>query len=131
MPLKNSVVNSKSIKITTVDRDLRIGTATLKNKTVLTDDPKGVLRPIENDATDLSVIRKISDSSQLFLMLGPLKFNNSDCEPNCEYKFSSLDTFVVRIQVLKPIRTNEKFFVKYGPEFFDVSECKCPTCVEN
>ena len=104
------------------------GTLTLKSKIVLTDGPKGFLRPIENDASDLSIIRKSSDSSQLFLMLGPVRFINSDCEPNCEYDFSSLDTSLVRIRTLKPIRTNEEIFVKYGPEFFDVSECKCSTC---
>ena len=87
------------------------GTATLRSKIVLTDGPKGFLRPIENDASDLSIIQKSRDASQLFLMLGPVRFINSNCEPNCEYDFSSLDTSLVRIRTIKPMRTKKKKFL--------------------
>ena len=44
-------------------------------------------------------------------MLGPIRFINSDCEPNCEYDFSSLDKTLVRLRTLKKLETNDEVLV--------------------
>ena len=105
-----------------------IGKKCLRAKTVLVDGPKGFIKPIVEGTTDLSVITKTSDLSQSYLMLGPVRFVNSDCEPNCEYDFSCQDTTIVRLRTLKTIHENMEINVMYGPEFFDEEECCCLTC---
>ena len=60
------------------------GKNALPSKTVLTDGPEGYLARIKDNATKLSVIQKNSDRSKPYLMLGPIRFLNSDCETNCE-----------------------------------------------
>ena len=74
------------------------------------------------------MITKTSDSSQSYLKLGPVRFVNSDCEPNCDYDFSCQDTTIVRLRTLKTIHENMEINVMYGPEFFDEDECCCLTC---
>ena len=44
-------------------------------------------------------------------MLDPIRFINSDCEPNCEYDFSSLDKTLVRLRTLKKLKTNDEVLV--------------------
>ena len=109
-------------------RMLYCGNNALPSKTVLTDGPKGYLARIKDDATNLSVIQKSSDRSKSYLMLGPIRFLNSDCEPNCEYDFSSQDTYLVRLRTFKKISPNSELLVKYGSEFFEEAECACNTC---
>ena len=97
-------------------------------RTVLPNGPKGILRIIPEDFTDLSVIYKVSDKETAYLMLGPIRFMNSDCEPNCEYDFSSLDKTLVRLCTLKKLKTNDEVLVKYSDDLFSNNECKCRTC---
>ena len=40
---------------------------------------------IPDNITDLSVIQKMSSPGVSFLMLGPVRFVNSDCDPNAEF----------------------------------------------
>ena len=104
------------------------GIESIPGRTVLPNEPKGILRIIPEDFTDLSVIYKVSDKETAYLMLGPIRFINSDCEPNCEYDFSSLDKTLVRLRTLKKLKTNDEVLLKYNDDFFSNHECKCRTC---
>ena len=77
---------------------LYCGKNILRSRVVLSDGPKGILRKIPDTKTDLSVIQKTSDKNSSYLMLGPIRFINSDCEPNAEYDFSSQDKTLVRLR---------------------------------
>ena len=66
-------------------------------------------------------------SSREYLLLGPVRFINSDCDPNCEYEFTS-DDDIVRIRTLKKIKPGDEVTVKYGDEFFAANTCQCRTC---
>ena len=104
------------------------GTESIPGQIVLPNGPKGILRIIPEDFTYLSVIYKVSDRETAYLMLGPIRFINSDCEPNCEYDFSSLDKTLVRLRTLKKLKTNDEVLVQYSDDFFSNHECKCRTC---
>ena len=47
--------------------------------------------------TDLSITSSERTGDQL-LLLGPIRFLNSDCKPNCEYDFAS-ESSIVQIRV--------------------------------
>ena len=64
------------------------------------------------------------------LLLGPVRFLNSDCSPNCEYDFSSVSS-VVQLRIKKRINPGDELFVKYGAEFFELNSCLCRTCSIN
>ena len=79
-----------------------------KKKTVLR--PTAVLRrnPVcfvaaipDGVVTDPSVMSSERTGEQL-LLLGPLRFVNSDCTPNCEYNFTS-DCGIVQLKVKRRI----------------------------
>ena len=106
------------------------GDETIMGGDVFRAAPVGFLREIDSNITDLSIIIKSSSKEEIEnLMLGPTRFVNSDCDPNCEYDFTS-DADIVRIRVLsgKSIRRGDEITVKYGDEFFEAKECHCKTC---
>ena len=104
------------------------GIESIPGRTVLPNGPKGILRIIPEDFTDLSMIYKVSDKDTAYLMLGSIRFIISDCEPNCEYDFSSLEKTLVRLRTLKKLKTKDEVLVKYSDDFFSNHECKCRTC---
>ena len=56
---------------------------------VFKKNPIGIVTAIPKGAvTDLSVMTSERTGQEL-LLLGPLRFANSDCNPNCEYDYSS------------------------------------------
>ena len=61
------------------------------------------------------------------LLLGPVRFVNSDCQPNCEYDFSS-ESGIIQLRVKKKIKPGDELFVKYGRDFFGKNACLCRTC---
>ena len=90
-------------------------------------NPVGFVSEIPDGATtNLSVMTSERTGRQLIL-LGPMRFVNSDCSPNCEYDFSS-DAGIVQLRVKRRIRPGDELFVKYGPEFFETNACLCRTC---
>ena len=96
--------------------------------TVFKTCPVGFLAPVPDNITDLSVIKKTSQNNpQDFLMLGPVRFVNSDCNPNCEYDFTSQQR-VVRIKTLTKVKSGDEIVVKYGAEFFEAHQCLCSSC---
>ena len=102
------------------------GTESLKANTVLRGKPIGFVKPIPDGVTDWSVMRSERTGEQL-LLLGPIRFVNSDCTPNSEYDFSSSDG-VVQLRTKKRISSGNEILVKYGSDFFDLNQCKCKTC---
>ena len=77
-------------------------------------------------ATNLSVMSSERTGNQL-LLLGPMRFVNSDCSPNCEYDFTS-DSGIVQLRVKRKITPGDEILVKYGPDFFEFNACRCRTC---
>ena len=103
------------------------GTKVLYPSSVLRRNPIGFVSPIpEGVVTNLSVMSSERTGQQL-LLLGPIRFVNSDCSPNCDYDFSS-DAGLVQLRVKRRINPGEELFVKYGPEFFEINSCLCRTC---
>ena len=95
--------------------------------TVLKKNPIGFVRTLPDGvANELSVMSSERTGEQLIL-LGPIRFINSDCNPNAEYDFSS-DSGIVQIRLRKRINPGDEISVKYGPEFFELNECRCRTC---
>ena len=96
-------------------------------KTVFKRNPLGFVREIpEGVVTDLSIMSSERTGKQ-FILLGPVWFVNSDCDPNAEYDFSSEDG-IVQLRVKRRIKPGDEIFVKYGPHFFEFNACLCRTC---
>ena len=65
------------------------GESVVKPPYIFRRNPIGFVREVpEGSVTNLSVMSLERTGWQL-LLLGPVRFVNSDCEPNCEYDFSS------------------------------------------
>ncbi|KAG1175619.1 hypothetical protein G6F70_003959 [Rhizopus microsporus] len=65
-----------------------------------------------------------------FLFLGPARFMNHDCNPNCAFvKHGNEVTF----RAVRAIKPGEELTVKYGDHYFGInnSECRCATCEKN
>ena len=103
------------------------GKKAIRSSDVLKQNPIGFVREIPDGVvTDLSVMSSVRSGKQLIL-LGPVRFVNSDCDPNCEYDFSS-EFGVVQLRAKKRINPGEELLVKYGPDFFEFNSCCCRTC---
>ena len=90
-------------------------------------NPVGFIRPIPDGVvTNLSVTTSERIGDQL-LLLGPIRFVKSDCNPNCQYDLSS-DLGIVQLRAIKKIKPGDELFVKYGAEFFEYNCCLCRTC---
>ena len=108
-------------------RLLYVGKTVVQPPFVFRRKPVGFIRPIPDGVvTNLSVMSSERTGEQL-LMLGPLRFVNSDCSPNCEYDYSS-DSGVVQLRVKRKLKPGDELFVKYGAEFFEFNCCLCRTC---
>ena len=106
-------------------RLMYIGTEDLKPQSVI-KGPIGFLRPIPDGVTDWSVMRSERTGENLILV-EPIRFVNSDCNPNCEYDFSS-SLGVVQLRTKRRITRQSELLTKYGPEFFEKNACRCRTC---
>ena len=102
------------------------GKDTLHPPNLFKRNPVGFVVPFkEGETTNLSVMSSERTGQQLML-LGPIRFVNSDCNPNCEYDFSS-DSGIVQLRLKRKICHGDELFVKYGPEFFEQNACLCRT----
>ncbi|KAG0030604.1 Histone-lysine N-methyltransferase set9 [Podila clonocystis] len=83
-------------------------------------------RDLEKKTSDFSVIRTSRRGTCLFL--GPARFVNHDCDPNCNFMPVGAD--VICFKALKPIEVNEEITTYYGDNYFGVGnqECLCATC---
>ncbi|KAF9356233.1 Histone-lysine N-methyltransferase set9 [Mortierella sp. AD094] len=83
-------------------------------------------RDLENRTSDFSVIKTSRKGTCLFL--GPARFVNHDCDPNCS--FMSAGANVIYFKVLKQINVNDEITTHYGDNYFGTNnqECLCATC---
>ena len=95
--------------------------------TVFRRSPVGFVKPIPDGVYDLSIIRSERTGSNMVL-LGRVRFINSDCSPNCEYDFSS-DVGIVQIRVRRKLNKGDEVFVKYGEDFFASTQSRCRTFI--
>ena len=86
---------------------------------IVTAIPKGAV-------TNLSVMTSERTGQEL-LLLWPLRFANSDCNPNCEYDYSS-DADFVQLRLKRKFNPGDELLVKCGPQFFEENCCICRTC---
>ena len=101
-----------------------VGDKIIRAGVVFREAPVGLLAPAGTNPSPLSVISKTSTGAN-FLMLGTIRFVNSDCNPNCEYDFSSFHN-IVKLRSKKVIKKNDELTVDYGSQFFGT--CRCYTC---
>ena len=97
------------------------GTKVLPAKQVLRGKPIGFVKPVPVGITEWSVMRSSRTGEQL-LLVGPMRFVNSDCNPNCEYDFSSRNG-IVQLKVKRQIYPGTEILVKYGDDFFEQNQC--------
>ncbi|KAI1319721.1 Histone-lysine N-methyltransferase set9, partial [Mortierella claussenii] len=83
-------------------------------------------KDLESRTSDFSVIKTSRRGTCLFL--GPARFVNHDCDPNCS--FMSAGTNVIYFKVQKAINVNDEITTHYGDNYFGVNnqECLCATC---
>ena len=106
------------------------GKSLVRSSTLFKGNPIGFIKEVpEGVVTDLSIMSSERTGKQL-LLLGPMRFVNSDCEPNCEYDFTS-DAGIIQLRAKKRINTGDEILVKYGPDFFEFNSCLCRTCELN
>ena len=103
------------------------GEVVIQPRTILRNGPLGYLAPVPDSVPSLSTVHLTSNQKVPHLMLGSVRFLNSDCEPNCRYNFDRMYK-VVQIETINKIGKGDELLVKYGDEFFDVNECFCSTC---
>ncbi|KAF9186586.1 Histone-lysine N-methyltransferase set9 [Haplosporangium sp. Z 11] len=83
-------------------------------------------KDLESRTSDFSVIRTSRKGTCLFL--GPARFVNHDCDPNCS--FMAAGSNVIYFKVLKPVNVNDEITTHYGDNYFgnNNQECLCATC---
>ncbi|OZJ04652.1 hypothetical protein BZG36_02893 [Bifiguratus adelaidae] len=92
--------------------------------TQLTKEEDQMLR---DRGTDFSVIWSYRKKAHC-IFLGPARFVNHDCDPNC--KFISYGKDAIAFKTLRPIKCGEEITADYGSNYFGPSnrECGCLTC---
>ena len=108
-------------------RMIYVGQVRIRARDLFPSSPLGFLTAIPDNITDLSVFRKKSMPGVSFLLLGAVRFVNSDCNPNAEFDFGS-DQKVVKLRSLKTILPGTEILVKYSDDFFECYSCHCATC---
>lgn len=89
---------------------------------------EGWLATLDNDAdeafpgeSDFSIIHTSIDSSAN-LLLGPARFVNHDCSPNCTF---SRKGKIIYIKSLKEIYPGQQITVSYSQNYFGPKNCEC------
>ena len=74
---------------------------------------------LEDQIKPVSVFAPTALCSQMRIMVGPVRFVNHSCDPNCEYVVTEHKNMkFVRMQILKDIEPYTELNVFYGPNFF-------------
>lgn len=95
-------------------------------------DFQGVLvkTPEDSKKKTFSII-KAGPGNHDHYLLGPVRYLNHDCEPNCELRRSgSSEHQIVNVHPLRPIQTGEELTISSGKHYFELfnQECRCRTC---
>ncbi|KAG0298312.1 Histone-lysine N-methyltransferase set9 [Linnemannia gamsii] len=78
-------------------------------------------KDLETKTSDFSVIKTSRRGTCLFL--GPARFVNHDCDPNCS--FMSAGSSAIYFKVQKPISVNDEITTHYGDNYFGVDNQEC------
>ena len=103
------------------------GKDVIKPPYVFKKNPIGFVKVVPKGAVSNLSVMTSERTGQELLLLGPLRFVNSDCNPNCEYDYSG-DAGLVQLRVKRKISPGDELLVKYGPEFFESNSCLCRSC---
>ncbi|KZO90724.1 hypothetical protein CALVIDRAFT_385588 [Calocera viscosa TUFC12733] len=78
---------------------------------------------------DFSIVVNVH-TKRFFILLGPARFVNHDCNPNVKMK---RDGKSLTFEVIRPIRAGEEILSSYGENYFgeENCECLCETCEKN
>ena len=99
----------------------------IKPPYVFKKNPIGFVKVVPKGAVSNLSVMTSERTGQELLLLGPLRFVNSDCNPNCEYDYSD-DAGLVQLRVKRKISPGDELLVKYGPQFFESNSCLCRSC---
>lgn len=90
---------------------------------LLTDEEEEAL----DDSSDFSIICT-SRMKGTSVLLGPARFVNHDCDPNCKFITTNKDN--ITLMVLREISAGEELTIKYSENYFGDNncECLCQTC---
>lgn len=90
---------------------------------LMTDEEEASL----DDSSDFSVICT-SRMKGTSVLLGPARFVNHDCDPNCKFITTNKDN--ITIMAIRNIAMGEEITIKYSEDYFgeDNCECLCQTC---
>ena len=90
---------------------------------LMTDEEEASL----DDNSDFSVICT-SRMKGTSVLLGPARFVNHDCDPNCKFITTNKDN--ITIMAIRNIAMGEEITIKYSEDYFgeNNSECLCQTC---
>ena len=81
---------------------------------------------VEDNFTNLSVLAPSQGSKLSRVMVGPIRFVNHSCQPNCEYKAVELNgRRAVEIVTLRKISPGSELLTFYGEEFFGPGNKDC------
>ncbi|KAL6589145.1 SET domain-containing protein [Neocallimastix californiae] len=59
------------------------------------------------------------------LFLGPGRFVNHDCQPNCEFVSYNRASMIVNFRVIRDIKLGEELTVFYSDSYFGINNCDC------
>ncbi|KAF8454613.1 hypothetical protein BDZ91DRAFT_557733 [Kalaharituber pfeilii] len=83
-----------------------------------------------DESSDFSIICT-SRMKGTSVLLGPARFVNHDCNPNCKFITTNKDN--VSLTVIRDIKLGEEITIKYSDSYFGENncECLCQTCEDN
>lgn len=81
------------------------------------------------EGSGLSIIC-LMQRKQTCLLLGPARFINHDCNPNCALVLPRRNSNKISVRVIRPIEPGTELTVYYGKNYFSLKnrECMCLTC---
>ncbi|KND00924.1 uncharacterized protein SPPG_09168 [Spizellomyces punctatus DAOM BR117] len=95
----------------------------------------GVIAELDEDDEEYLVNRDFSvmfstKKDCMCLFLGPARFVNHDCDPNCKFILLNERANLICFKVLRDIKVGEELTTFYGSNYFgeDNKECLCETC---
>ena len=75
---------------------------------------------------DISIFRKTDACKFDRVMLGPTRFANHSCKPNCRFVLREVNSRrCIQLEILCPIEKNDDITVSYGNDFFGEGNQDC------
>lgn len=95
-------------------------------KAVIARVPNDKVRELDQAGKDFSLAKTFAN---VCLLLGPLRFVNHDCKPNCRLE-GDYERGLLRATAVEAIQEGEELTLSYGREYFSAGNqpCLCQTC---